>query len=573
MPENIMLILGLLVGVVAVVVVIIVVLKRRPKPVSISESAPPPPVSEPGGPVNGDMPINTSGTLADVITPDPDAPKLVAQNGALAQKEFMIPPPPHGLTIGRDPANDVIITDDMMVSRQHAQIMQEGMAWLLHDRDSVNGVFVNGQRIIQHTLHHSDTIQICNTLFNFINGQDDSGPRISPPTYEDSTMTNSMQLGNQAQFGAYMIEKVIGKGGMSVVYKAWNAQKQPVAIKVLDVTGEYIVRKFIQEGRIGVTLREHPNICQTLGADRSQDNRLYIVMEFVAGTSLREMMNNTALSPQNIVHIIGQLCDALHYAHQHHIVHRDVKPENIMVTPQGIVKVTDFGIAKLTSSVTITTDRLVGTPEYVSPEQIQAQRITPASDIYSTGVLLYELLTGSPPFPSDANLGFRQATTKVLSAHIHTPPTPPSQIRAGIPPHFEAATLKALAKSPSHRFASVLEMAQTLGYQSQSTIANCQPQLNAKIAVINGTNQGHQITIGKTSMVLGRNHIAPDDFQISGQHVVVAMRGNQLCIQDISRNGTWVNGQRVYGEIALTTGDVIQVGQQVLQLEINNLGQ
>ena len=260
----------------------------------------------------------------------------------------------------------------------------------LYDRDSVNGVFVNGQRVFRYVLHHGDMFQICNSRFRFMhdNGSapDDQYSMPSPKS-NNYPLTDSMKLGTQARIGEYVIEKIIGKGGMSVVYKAWSPQKQPVAIKVLDVTGEYVERKFEQEGRIGVTLREHPNICQTFDSGRSEDDRFYLVMEYIEGTSLRDLIDNHALSEQQIVHIIGQLCDALHYAHQHYIVHRDIKPENILVSNQGKVKVTDFGIAKLTSSVTVTDDRIVGTPEYISPEQAQAQRITPASDIYSVGIM------------------------------------------------------------------------------------------------------------------------------------------------------------------------------------------
>lgn len=512
-------------------------------------------------------------TMAPSITPDPCAPKIVGQNGALANQEFIIPPPPNGLMLGRGPGNNVIITDDMMVSRRHAQIMPEGTQWILHDRDSINGVFVNGQRVLHHVLHNGDVIQLCNTSFRFVNSEDDTPikPSVESPIASDSSaMPDSMRLGSHVRFEDYVIEKPIGKGGMSVVYQARDAHGHPVAIKVLDVTGEYIERKFIQEGRIGVTLREHPNICQALGAGRSQDNRFYIVMEYIAGPSLRELIDKQTLSMQQIVHIVGQLCDALHYAHQHHIVHRDIKPENILVTPQGMVKVTDFGIAKLTSSVTVTDDRIVGTPEYVSPEQAQAQRITPASDIYSTGIVLYELLTGKPPFPLSSQLPPRQATIAVLSAHIQQPPIPPRQIRPEISPHLGQVALKALAKNPCQRFASVWAMAQAMGFQHHALAdLGSSPQLNAKMLIMNGVKQGHSIALSKEALVLGRTQIAPTDLYISGQHIIVALRGNQLWLTDTSRNGTWVNRERIYGEVPLKAGDEIKVGGHILRLEIN----
>ncbi len=499
-------------------------------------------------------------------TPTPH-PKLVLVEGALAGQEFGIPPTSEGLTLGRDTGNDVRLTEDTLVSRQHAQILCESEGWVLYDRDSVNGVFINNRRVMRHVLRHGDIIQMGNTRCRYDAGSQAgvSAPLPSPTTRPRS---NSMQLSANAKFGNYVLDGEVGRGGMSVVYKAHDAQQRVVAIKVLDVDDDYVVRKFIQEGEIGAALRDHPNICRVFGSGRGADNRFYLVMEFIEGASLRRLAGQR-LTEAQIVAIIGQVCDALHYAHLCHIVHRDIKPENIMVDTQGRVKVTDFGIAKLTSSVTVTTDRTVGTPEYVSPEQAQGQRVLAASDIYTVGVVLYELLTGRPPFPlpQGANVEPRAATMSVLIQHIRTDPIPPTQIAPGIPPYLEQATLTALRKAPGQRFASAWEMACALGYRRESVPAQVQQRIMAQLVVIQGNQAGKTIPLNEEGAVLGRAEIAPDDGYISTKHLTIAIRGGQLWLMDTSRNGTWINGERVLGEAPLNPGDVIRVGSQSLRFE------
>jgi serine/threonine protein kinase len=500
-------------------------------------------------------------------------PRLVALDGPLLGQDFAVHPPPRGLTIGRESSNDVALTSDPLVSRQHAQVMPEGGAYVLHDRNSVNGVLVNGQRVMRHTLSDGDLIQICNSTFRFEMGpqapQEVEKP--SPPPEKEDASLDSMRLSGQTEFEGYRLEKKVGQGGMSVVYKAYDAQDKPVAIKVLDVTDAYVVRKFIQEGEIGVTLRGHPNICTVLSSGRARDDRLYLVMEFIEGTSLRSTIGRD-LTETQIVDIVGQVCDALHYAHLRHIVHRDIKPENILIDQEGRVKVADFGIAKLTSSVTVTKNRLMGTPEYISPEQAQAQRILPTSDVYSVGVVLYELLTGRPPFPLptyDSLTQERAAFNRVLFDHIHAEPTPPSQLRPDVPKRLERVTMRALEKEPRRRFSTAWEMAQAMGFRRKIAAPPAPPKLQASLVVVRGSQSGKRIPLSAKPMVLGRQQIAPDDAYLSHQHMSIAPRGANFWLEDMSRNGTWVNGERVYGETLLKSGDEIAVGEQVLRVEIH----
>lgn len=500
--------------------------------------------------------------------------KLVVVEGETAERAWEIPVSPQGLTIGRDSSNDVALPSDMMVSRRHAQVVFENGECVLHDRDSVNGVFVNDRRVMRHVLRQGDQVQICNTIFRFT-AQGDVG---LPPAERASSLvtpltaapsSDSMRLARYTEFEGYVLEGKIGQGGMSVVYKAYDKQQRPVAIKVLDVDDDYIVKKFIQEGDIGRTLRNHPNICRLYDSGRAKDRRFYIVMEYIPGVSLREVIGKP-LAEAQIAQIVGQVCDALHYAHLQNVVHRDIKPENIMVDDQGRVKVTDFGIAKLTSSVTVTKDRTVGTPEYISPEQAQAQRVVPASDIYSLGVVLYELLTGRPPFPLMPGVAPRAATISVLVHHIRTAPPPLRDINPNVSPRLEDITLRALAKTPEKRFASAWEMACALGYARHSIAMPTLDAYAGQLVLLSGPRRGQNIRLTAPGLVLGRAHIAPDDHYISEQHFRITQRGNQWWLEDRSRNGTWVNGERVFGETPVHTQDIISVGQHNLRIEMGS---
>lgn len=550
---EIYIIIGLAIAILVAFIVLLVTLRSQPssEPQAHSSAAPPVP----------------PGSITDTDLIEKTGARLIALEGEAAKRVWEIPASRKGLTIGRGGANDVALQNDMMVSRQHAQVVLENGRCVLHDRGSVNGVFVNDRRVMRHTLRRGDVIQICNTTFRFTAEGDIGSPpeekRRSPIDHPD---TDSMELPRNTDFGGYMLEGKIGQGGMSVVYKAYDPHQRPVAIKVLDVDDDYVVKKFIQEGEIGRTLRHHPNICRIHGSGRAEDQRFYLVMEYIPGFSLREVVGRP-MSDEQIVSIIGQACDALHYAHLQNVVHRDIKPENIMVSDQGQVKVTDFGIAKLTSSVTVTKDRTVGTPEYISPEQVQAQRVVPGSDIYSLGIVLYELLTGRPPFPLERGLSPRAATIRVLMHHLHNEPVPPTHLNPGASPRLAQIALRALAKTPDQRFASAWEMACALGYERRA-LATPPPSLFAgQLVVISGPCSGHRIRLTTPSVVLGRAQIAPDDQYISKQHLKIVQRGHQLWLEDRSRNGTWINGERVFGEAPVNAKDVISVGQHSLRIE------
>jgi serine/threonine-protein kinase len=238
-----------------------------------------------------------------------------------------------------------------------------------------------------------------------------------------------------------------------------------VAVKVLHphlADDEEFLARFRREALAAARLA-HPNIVSIYDTGSEEvagdDPRHYIVMEYCGGGTLTPIVEREApLEPDRAARIGTSICDALGYAHRHGIVHRDVKPANVLLTEHHLLKVTDFGIAKAafaTGDVT-TTGKILGTVAYLSPEQAAGQEPSPSSDLYALGVVLYELLAGRPPFP-------RAGAVATAIGHLREEPPPLRSIRAGIPRALDAAVMKALEKDPDSRFASAEEMGEALG--------------------------------------------------------------------------------------------------------------
>lgn len=498
--------------------------------------------------------------------PDQHAPYLLAETGSLKGRQFAIQPAPGGLTLGRGQDNDVVV-DSMMVSRHHAQVMPEGPQYILYDRESSNGTYVNDGRIYRHTLSVGDRIQIGDCRFAFVvPGQ----PLPEPPPSPAGSGELHEQYPLHTLYEGYLLLDLLGHGGMSVVYKAQDPQGKIVAIKILDVTDAWVARKFVQEGKIGAALKGHPHIRTVYDLKYGQDNRPYLVMEYIEGTSLRQHVN-APMSPAQVVSVIGQTCEALDYAHEHEIVHRDVKPENILIGADGTVKVTDFGIAKLSSSVTVTKERIVGTPEYISPEQARGEeQVKRASDIYSLGVVLYESLTGRVPFPLAQDKDTYQAAYTVIRQHVNEAPTPPSRYNPNVTPVLERAALRALEKTPNKRFATAAEMAQAIGYDRTAILPITLPavQKAMQLVVVEGSGVGKVIPLTGTDVEIGRAELDPANLEISRRHVIVSRQGQAWWLKDVSRNGTWVNGLRVYDQVMLDSDALIEIGGCKLRLAV-----
>jgi eukaryotic-like serine/threonine-protein kinase len=266
-----------------------------------------------------------------------------------------------------------------------------------------------------------------------------------------------------ARLAAYDIQALLGSGGMADVYRAFDINLQrAVAIKVLSPAAAAqpgFADRFRQEARLIANLR-HPNIVQVYDFGE-QDGHTYMVQELLAGPTLGAWMADLAARgirpmPDEINAIIAQLADALDAAHAAGIIHRDVKPGNALWHDQGRLVLTDFGIAKQVLSDANQTQFgvIFGTPSYLSPEQTQSLPLTPASDVYSLGVVLYELLAGDVPFRGVTPM-------RVAMDHIQTPPLP-LPARPDLTPAVEAVVQRALAKDPAARFGSAGELAQAL---------------------------------------------------------------------------------------------------------------
>lgn len=260
--------------------------------------------------------------------------------------------------------------------------------------------------------------------------------------------------------GVYQIMEEVGRGGMASVYRAYQSSlNRYVAIKVLPpqlAYDEEFVHRFLREARAAASLN-HPNIV-TVHDVGEQDGLYYIVMEFLEGQTLKDLIQREgALSPERAARILAQVAAALDYAHQRGFVHRDIKPANIFVGPDGRVKLTDFGIARAASEVEqlTRTGMLVGTPEYMAPEQAAGNPIDHRTDLYALGVVLYQMMTGQVP---------HRGTTphSILHAIIYDPPPPPRQLNAAVPPTIEKVILKALAKQPGDRYQKGADMAAAL---------------------------------------------------------------------------------------------------------------
>lgn len=265
--------------------------------------------------------------------------------------------------------------------------------------------------------------------------------------------------------GKYRIVEHLGRGGMAEVYKAYQpGLDRYVAIKVLHsflATEADFLTRFQREAKVAAMLR-HPNIIQVYDFDYSkEDDAYYMVMEFIEGPTLKERLEELAREGQlmpleEAVNIVVAIANALDYAHQHRMVHRDVKPANIMFTRDGQPILTDFGIARMVDVVGLTASgTMVGTPTYMAPEQGMGQAGDERSDIYSLGVVLYQLVTGYLPYDADTPLG-------VAMKHINEPLPPPAMVNTALPASLEAVIMRALAKAPENRYQTAHEFAADL---------------------------------------------------------------------------------------------------------------
>ena len=257
-------------------------------------------------------------------------------------------------------------------------------------------------------------------------------------------------------YGRYSVKKELGRG-MNVVYLAYDPQMDSqVALKVLSkdsVVDEHIFQRFIKEAQV-TRLVAHPNIITVYDVGRDHGT-IFIAMELVKGEPLNKVIEKNRLPFQQIIYIGEQVATALDYAHQKGIVHRDIKPANIILTSSGKVKITDFGIARIEDTQQTIDGMVLGTPLYMSPEQAKGQPVDGRSDLYSLGVILYELATWKRPFKGE--------TWEFLyRSIIQDKPKPPMRENLPLPPCLSALILKSLEKNPNKRFQTGAEMKASL---------------------------------------------------------------------------------------------------------------
>ena len=285
----------------------------------------------------------------------------------------------------------------------------------------------------------------------------------------------SLQPGDQLD--QFRIESVVATSGMATIFRATDTRTgRTVAIKIPHPEMEcdpVFFERFQREAQIGRDM-SHPGVMQVM-PDESQ-SRVYMVMEWVEGRLLREILSREQTLPrERAIRIAVAICDALDYIHSHGVAHRDLKPENVVVDAQDHIKLIDFGIAARTGARRLTFGKfsqLMGTPEYISPEQVNGKRGDRRSDIYALGIMLYEMLTGRTPFRGENPLA-------VMNSRLKNQPVPPRELDPTIPLELQETIYRALERNPVNRYAKASEFAWDLEHPDQVGTARQAESRNA----------------------------------------------------------------------------------------------
>jgi serine/threonine protein kinase len=411
-------------------------------------------------------------------------------------------------------------------------------------------------------------------------------------------------------FGGYKLARKIGNGGMAQIYQAFDEKlSRPVAIKLIPLQAdinidapEVILARFRQEAQAIGRLR-HPNILTIYDYGEAEE-WAYLVMEYVPGGSLAERLKpNQSFDYRRTLEIIIAVADALAFAHEQGVIHRDVKPANILLAEEDWPLLADFGLAKLQRSVMFnltTPGQVMGTIAYAAPEQIQGSKIDSRVDIYALGVVLYQLLSGKLPF-------YGESAFDLMMTRMTERPIPLLEANPTVPVIFEAVINKALAQKPEQRYASMAELVDELTKIQETLFAAERPQgetlarRDENFGVNQHQDQGGQGSIrlkvsgtgqdilipDQAGLIIGRAHkeFKPDvDLEpyggsqagVSRRHSRLFRQGDDWFVEDLgSTNGTFVNGVRLVPQqtVKLKDGDIIRCGQLELKFGLEEVTQ
>ncbi len=368
-------------------------------------------------------------------------PKVIVRQGRNADAEYKLEG--EKFTMGRRKASDIPVADPKS-SRNHAEIFKQGEHYYVRDLASRNGTFLNGERLAGDTqLSFGDKVSIGDTVMEFLG--DSAGKPID------------------FEIPGYQIQERVGEGGMGVVYRARQvSMDRVVALKVLSekysANSEFIDR-FIREARAAGRLN-HPNVIHVHDVSKA-GGRYFFSMEFIDGPSVKQLLKEKARLPvRQSLEILTQAAKALEFAHENGIIHRDIKPDNIMLTGEGIVKIADLGIAKSFEEGSLSPDgpgqrKVLGTPHYMAPEQALNKAIDRRADLYSLGATFYHMLTGKTPFTGST-------IAELLKAHVHEKLEPIQMLNPEVPEPVCFVVERMMAKVPEKRYENMTRLLEDL---------------------------------------------------------------------------------------------------------------
>ena len=495
------------------------------------------------------------GGATQEIAPIGSPAEMVVVHGPLRGRRVPVPLRPKGLVLGRGEGCDLLL-GGALASRKHAAVTMDSGRWALYDLNSANGTYVNGRQVAMAYLSAGDIITIGDSKLQFWPDPRAAAPIPSqlPPDPPPPVVLPAPPGFAVPGYEGYRWQE-IARGATAVVLRGLPpGGGEPVAVKLLASPEPYFVAKFGHEGQFLVRVR-HPHIVPAYASGQTPEGRPYIVMEYCAHGSLHDRLRGQPL-PEDFVRLVGShVAQALSYAHQLGVVHRDVKPANLLFAGPQLVKVADFGIARYARARSMTQyGTILGTYLYMAPEQAQGDPVGPAGDVYSLGVVLYQMLAGRPPFTGEA--------VDVMHQHVKAAPAP----LQGHSPALIALVTRALDKNPSRR-PSAQELADALA--GSHVASEPLPQAVRLRLIRLAPQRGGVLTVVAPVTVLGRAQLDPNDASMSREQCKITIRGNLCWIEDLdSANGTWVNHRRVMDRQVLRSGDELHIGNTIARVEV-----